>query len=262
MPACACKTIEKKIKMSPLVLILLSVVLVNSVELPSSEPKETAREEKLRSALIDAFQNIKKGSSKGGLDDSDLTSSDLIDSTFHKATRNEKPGEFDLFTDDDGLTFADAFDNVEHERRSSSTENSHNVQHIVKTTKLVERTTPKPNKDKDGILSRLSDSIDSIRSTFNETRLVQRKEVANVSELLGIENMLRVFDAEILVGQWGEVQGVVRGQCREDLQEYVTGLLEKQLWALKSKLKHMILNIIKREDNVHISFVTFYKLSV
>lgn len=228
--------------MSPIVLVLLSAVLVNSVELPSTEPKDTAREEKLRSALIDAFQNIKKGSSKGGLDDSDLTASDLIDSTVHKTTRDERPGDFDLFTDDDGLTFADAFDNVEHEIRSSSTETSHNVQHIVKTTKSPERTTPKTNKDKDGILNRLSDSIDSIRTTLNETRLAQKMEVANVSEVLGIESMLRVFDAEILVRQWEEVQGVVRGQCREDMQEYVTGLLEKQLWALKSKFKLILAN--------------------
>ncbi|XP_049887936.1 uncharacterized protein LOC126382208 [Pectinophora gossypiella] len=225
--------------MSPLVLILLSAILVNSAELPSSEPKETAREEKLRSALIDAFQNIKKASAKGGFDDESPLNSDLIGSLItNPEPKHDKikptTEDFDLFSDDDGLTFAEAFDNIEPERKASSTEKSHNVQHIVKTTTKnpTEKTTSRPNKD--GILSRLSDSIDSIRNTLNETRLSQKKEVVeNMTESLGIENMLRVFDAEILVKQWTELQKVVAGGCREEMQQYVTGLMKKELWALK-----------------------------
>lgn len=239
MPACACKTIRKKsiFKMSPLVLILFSAILVNSAELPSSDPKETAREEKLRSALIDAFQTIKKASAKGGIDDESPLTSDLIGSMLAtpELKQTEKPSEsdFDVFADEDGLTFAEAFDDIEPEKKVVTTEKSHNVQHIVKTTKAAERTTQRPNKD--GILSRLSDSIDSIRNTWNESRLGQRKEAVNVTHLVGIENMLRVFDADILVRQWTDLQKELHGDCKEDMQEYVTGLKERTLWALKSK---------------------------
>lgn len=223
--------------MSPLVLILFSAILVNSAELPSSEPKETAREEKLRSALIDAFQTIKKASAKGGIDDESPLTSDLIGSMLAtpETKRTEKPStnNFDVFADEDGLTFAEAFDNIEPEKKVVTTEKSHNVQHIVKTTKTVERTTSRPNKD--GILSRLSDSIDSIRNTWNESRLGQRKEAANVTHLVGIENMLRVFDADLLVRQWADIQKDLHGGCKEDMQEYVSGLKERRLWALKSK---------------------------
>lgn len=222
--------------MSPLVLILFSAIIVNSAELPSSEPKETAREEKLRSALIDAFQSIKKASAKGGIDDESPLTSDLIGSMLStpETKRTETSAtNFDVFADEDGLTFAEAFDNIEPEKKVVTTEKSHNVQHIVKTTKTVERTTSRPNKD--GILSRLSDSIDSIRNTWNESRLGQRKEAANVTHLIGIENMLRVFDADILVRQWTDIQKELRGNCKEDMQEYVLGLKERRLWALKSK---------------------------
>lgn len=224
--------------MSPFVLILLSAILVNSAELPSSEPKETAREEKLRSGLIDAFQTIKKASAKGGIDDETPLNSDLIGSMLSTAEtkRMKKTSDnFDVFADEDGLTFAEAFDDIEPEKKTVSTEKSHNVQHIVKTTKAVERTTPRPNKD--GILSRLSDSIDSIRNTWNDSLLGQRKEaaVANETHLVGIENMLRVFDADILVQQWSDLQKKLHGECKKDMQEYVSGLKERKLWAWKSK---------------------------
>lgn len=227
--------------MSRLVLILLcAVVFINCAELPSSDGKESAREEKLRSALIDAFQNIKKASAKGGIDDESPLTADLIGSMINlpNRSRNDKPttgDSFDVFADDDGLSFAEAFGDVETERKAPSTEASHNVQHIVKTTKLADKTTSKPNRD---ILSKLSDSI---RSTLNESKLVLRKENltsssfhSNSSEL-GIENMLRIFDAEILVSQWRELQRNTAGECRADMQDYVDGLQERKLWALKSK---------------------------
>nr|XP_049698753.1 uncharacterized protein LOC110374658 [Helicoverpa armigera] len=220
--------------MSPLVIVLLSaLVLVNAGELQGD--RESAREEKLRSALIDAFQSIKKASAKGGVDD-DLAS-DLIGSLAKPAppnsSRNDKAtteDAFDLFADDDGLSFAD-FSDVKTEEKQSTTVKSHNVQHIVKTTsKPAERTTsksPTPNKD---VLGKLSDSI---REAVNESRNVLRRDSGNVTEVLGIENMLRLFDADILVRQWPELQRLVSGECRADLQEYVDGLVEKQLWALK-----------------------------
>ena len=223
--------------MSPLVIVLLSaLVLVNAVELPDS--RESAREEKLRSALIDAFQSIKKGSAKGGVDE-DLAS-DLIGSLAKpsppNSSRNDKAtteDAFDVFADDDGLSFAD-FSELKTEAKQSTTEKSHNVQHIVKTTsKPAETTSSKPNRD---VLSKLSDSI---LSAVNESRMALRRDSVNMTELMGIENMLRLFDADILVQQWSELQKTVSGECRTDMQDYVDGLMERQLWALKSKYQYM-----------------------
>lgn len=226
--------------MSPLVIVLLSaLVLVNAVEVPDS--RESAREEKLRSALIDAFQSIKKGSAKGGVDE-DLAS-DLIGSLAKPAppnsSRNDKAtteDAFDVFSDDDGLSFAD-FSEIKTEAKQSTTEKSHNVQHIVKTTKPAEKTTSKPNRD---VLSKLSDSI---LNTVNESRMALRRDSVNMTELMGIENMLRLFDADILVQQWPELQNIVSGECRQDMQDYVDGLMERQLWALKSEYFSVPINI-------------------
>lgn len=217
--------------MSPLVIVLLCAsVLVKCAELPTGESNGSAREEKFRSALIDAFQNIKKGSAKGGFDDEGPLNSDLIGSK--PPTRPDKAAEnFELFADDDGLSFADISESSS-EQKHSSTEKSHYVQHIVKTTKPLEKTTTKPR----GVLGQLNDSI---RDTVNESRLALKKEHVNTTNLLGIENMLRIFDADILVNQWRELQKRVSGQCRQDLQDYVDGLEERQLWALKSKLHYI-----------------------
>lgn len=214
--------------------ILLCVSLVGCVEPPSSDNNGSAREEKLRSALIDAFQNIKKASAKGGLDEEDPLNSDLIGSvgpspglSFSSNDKTTTEDNFDLFADDDGLSFANLGD-VRLEHRHPSTEKSHNVQHIVKTTiKPIEKTTTKPSID---VISKISDSI---KNTVNESRTVQKKD--NVTELLGIETMLRIFDADILVSQWGDIQKKVSGQCKEDMERYVEGLKDRQLWALKSK---------------------------
>lgn len=218
-------------------IVILNIILFSACVIGSTPEKENAREEKLRSALIDAFQNIKKASSKG--DDDDL-SPDLIGSMIPATLgKNEKfttDDTFDLFADDDGLTFAEAFGNVETEQRSSTTEQSHNVQHIVKTTKQAEKTTAKPSN----IIAKLADSI---RNTVNESRM-QMAVVANDTNLLGLESMLRIVDAEILVQQWNDLQKSVSGPCKEDLQEYVEGLQDKLLWALKSKSLLNILMIV------------------
>lgn len=229
--------------MSRLVLALvLSACLYASCEdAPATLPggKESAREEKLRSGLIDAFQNIKKGSAKGGLDDEGPLNADLIGSISSPNTSREKTEDnFDLFADDDGLTFADAFEHdAPEERKISSTEKSHNVQHIVKMAKQDTKAL-KPKLD--SIISKITDSI---RTTINESRNMNAKResaelvvptLGNVT-FVGIENMLRVFDAEVLVEQWPRLRREVAGECRDQLQLYVEGLNAKKLWAMKSK---------------------------
>lgn len=206
-------------------LFFCAVVLIQCAEL---DTRESARESKLRSGLIDAFQNIKKASAKGGIDDEGPLTSDLTGSMFQKDNDNNRREEkFDLFADEDGLSFAD-FSDVEAETKQPTTETPHNVQHLVKATR-IDKATPKPNRD---VLSKLTHSI---RNAVNESRLVLRKDVDNSTDMMGIENMLRVFDAEILMKQWNELQKGLNGECKEEMQEYVDGLKEKQLWALKSK---------------------------
>ncbi|GBP17346.1 hypothetical protein EVAR_17830_1 [Eumeta japonica] len=199
-----------------------------------------AREEKLRSGLIDAFQTIKKASAKGGIDDEGPLTSDLTESMTRERSRPPPRGQpavvddFDLL-DDDGLTFAEAFGDVQEDNRlKKTTEKSHNVQHIVKTTKKPEKTTAKPS---DSVINKISDSI---RSAVNETRNNLQLTAAysypkNDTKLIGIDEVLRVFDAGMLVEGWPRLRQLVSGECREDLQSYVEGLSTRKLWALKSK---------------------------
>ncbi|XP_041974276.1 O-acyltransferase like protein-like [Aricia agestis] len=169
--------------------------------LAAAEPNATNREEKFRSALIDAFQNIKHASAKGGFDEgiSDLTGS--------RAERPERQDSFDLFSDADGLSFAEHKDDSDPET-TPTTPRAHNVQHIVKTTKS-DRTTAKPR--------------DLVRAP---------EVVSNVTEV-GLEMMLRVLDGSLLAAQWPQLRGSVGGPCRGEMNAYVHGLQEKALWALK-----------------------------
>ncbi|XP_050663607.1 nose resistant to fluoxetine protein 6-like isoform X2 [Leptidea sinapis] len=205
-----------------LIFVLISATCVLCNEL---NDKESAREEKLRSALIDAFQNIKKASAKGGVDDEslDLIGSINSNTSNHKSTTEDS---FDLFADEDGLSFGEKFSKNDTEKLTPGTEKSHNVQHLIKTTKTIEFTTNKPNRD---VFRKLNDSI---RNTVNETRM-QMRNTFNDTNLLSLESMLRVFDAEILLQQWDELKSTVSGMCKEDMQEYIEGLRERALWALK-----------------------------
>lgn len=215
--------------MSPFVFL----VVVNAILVVSEDPTSD-REERLRSALIDAFHTIKKGAGKDFKDEP--LNSDLIGSVSGKLnlTKDKSTTEdFGLFEDDDGLTFAEAFgDNVQTEKQTASTGKSHNVQHIVKTTKPYEKST---NKPVDNILNKLSDSI---RNAVNETRsnlqFFKSENLTNDNETLyGMDKMLRVFDAEVLVRQWRQLQKTIGGECRNEMQLYVEGLTEKYLWAMK-----------------------------
>ncbi|XP_022113117.2 nose resistant to fluoxetine protein 6-like [Pieris rapae] len=174
-----------------------------------NDTKGSAREEKLRSALIDAFQNIKKSSATGGIEDSDL-----IGSISNSRNAKVNDDSFDLFADEDGLTFNEG---ATTDKPISTTHKSHNVQHI-KTIK-IEKSTIVPK-----------DVVDV--QTNNERSIPMRLE-QNDTHLLGLESMLRVIDAPILVAQWNRLRENVTGQCREDMQEYIEGLKERLLWALK-----------------------------
>ncbi|XP_048482019.1 nose resistant to fluoxetine protein 6 isoform X1 [Plutella xylostella] len=215
--------------MGPLLVLCLclSASVVYGEEVPGAGG--SAREEKLRSALIDAFQNIKKTSARG-LDDEGLGNSDLIGSQPAPSAAPEPHESFDLFADDDGLSFAEAFSETADDAHDHSTEKSHNVQHIVKAP-AKNKTTSKPGRD--SIIQRFSNSI---RTTINETRNISAKRESasyNESAFLGIDNTLRVFDSEILVRQWRQLRREVAGRCLEHLQLYVDGLVEKRLWAMK-----------------------------
>lgn len=214
--------------MSPLVIALLCASVVWSAELPASQNNGSAREEKLRTGLINAFQNIKQASAQGGYDEEGTRTDDLVGSVLARPRPAAPDDKFDLFTDDDGLSFAD-FGPHDANAARSTTETAHNVQHIVKMAKTEKPTTkPKDNN----VLSKLNDSI---RNTVNESRGVWKRESTNGSDIMGIENMMRIFDADILVSQWSEIQRNTTGECRDHLQEYVDALRERKLWALKSK---------------------------
>ncbi|CAF4838262.1 unnamed protein product [Pieris macdunnoughi] len=182
-----------------------------------NDTKGSAREEKFRSALIDAFQNIKKSSAKGGIEDSDL-----IGSISNSRNAKVNDDSFDLFADEDGLTFNEG---ATTDKPISTTQKSHNVQHI-KTIK-IEKSTIVPK-----------DVVEV--PTSNERSIPMRLE-QNETHLLGLESMLRVIDAPILVAQWNRLRENVTGQCREDMQEYIEGLKDRLLWALKSEFVYKLL---------------------
>lgn len=228
--------------MSRLVFLLFASALI----LVSAEDGASGsdREEKLRSALIDAFQNIKKASAKGGFDDEGPLNSDLIGSIAGRinttSERSTTEDNFDLFVDEDGLTFSEAFGdvNIEDERKTERTIKADYVQHLVKTTKAND----KPNNNKPGnIVSKFSDSI---RTAVNETRnnfanqqvwAPENISVSNETVLLGLESMLRIFDSDILLSQWNEIKKNLKGECKREVTVYVEGLQEKQTWAMKSE---------------------------
>lgn len=57
------------------------------------------------------------------------------------------------------------------------------------------------------------------------------------TDLLRLEDVLMVFNLKRLGGKWRDVQPELKPQCAGQMTEYLRGLKQYKLWAIKSKWK-------------------------
>jgi hypothetical protein len=73
----------------------------------------------------------------------------------------------------------------------------------------------------------------STRTNYLKNDLVVR----NYNNLTRIEDILELFSVGVIGSQWKEIHDKIRNEiCAKDMMEYLSGLEEKKIWAIKSKL--------------------------
>lgn len=73
----------------------------------------------------------------------------------------------------------------------------------------------------------------STRTNYLKNDLVVR----NYNNLTRIEDILELFSVSFIGSQWKEIYSKLRSEiCAKDMTEYLSGLEEKKIWAIKSKL--------------------------
>ena len=60
--------------------------------------------------------------------------------------------------------------------------------------------------------------------------------IRNYANLTRIEDILELFSVEVIGSQWKQIYSKLNSNCANDMMEYLSGLEEKEIWAIKSKL--------------------------
>lgn len=58
----------------------------------------------------------------------------------------------------------------------------------------------------------------------------------NFTKIVRLEDVLVIFDLNELAARWPKIQHDLKSECRHDMTEYLRGLQQHKLWAVKSKL--------------------------
>lgn len=71
---------------------------------------------------------------------------------------------------------------------------------------------------------------------YNETS-ARMTSVQNYENLTRIEDILELFSVDIIGAQWENIYEKIHDkQCAKDMTEYLNGLSNRKIWAMKSKL--------------------------
>lgn len=57
----------------------------------------------------------------------------------------------------------------------------------------------------------------------------------NFTHLVRLEDVLMVFDLNVLAAKWSKIHHEFKTECAHDMTEYFRGLQHHKMWAIKSK---------------------------
>lgn len=67
-------------------------------------------------------------------------------------------------------------------------------------------------------------------------RLNRDPLIRNYENLTRIEEILELFSVEVIGSQWTKIHQKLSTVCARNMMEYLSGLEQKEIWAIKSKL--------------------------
>lgn len=59
--------------------------------------------------------------------------------------------------------------------------------------------------------------------------------IRNYDNLTNIDHILNLFSVGVIGAQWQKLHNKLRPECAHNMMEYLSGLEQKEIWAIKSK---------------------------
>lgn len=72
--------------------------------------------------------------------------------------------------------------------------------------------------------------------TTSRINLSKDSLVRNYENLTRIEEILELFSVDVIGSQWTNIHKRLSTVCARNMMEYLSGLEQKEIWAIKSKL--------------------------
>lgn len=80
--------------------------------------------------------------------------------------------------------------------------------------------------------------------------------IRNYDNVTNIDHILNLFSVGVIGSQWRELHKKLSSPCTHDMMEYLSGLEQKEIWAIKSKLLvyHQLLLLLRVKTDKSFSF--------
>lgn len=85
----------------------------------------------------------------------------------------------------------------------------------------------------DCVQSQLEDITDHSTSRID---LSKEPLIRNYENLTRIEEILELFSVDVIGSHWTQIHKRLSTVCARNMMEYLSGLEQKEIWAIKSKL--------------------------
>lgn len=85
--------------------------------------------------------------------------------------------------------------------------------------------------------SKLLQSVPLIANNPQHQLLSRESTADNFTNLVRLEDVLVIFDLDEIATNWPKIRHDLRSNCQHDMNEYLRGLQQHKMWAIKSKLK-------------------------
>lgn len=86
--------------------------------------------------------------------------------------------------------------------------------------------------------SKLLQSVPLIANHAQHQLLSRELAADNFSSIVRLEDVLVIFDLKEIAASWPKIRHELRSSCQHDMNEYLRGLQQHKMWAIKSKFRY------------------------
>lgn len=89
--------------------------------------------------------------------------------------------------------------------------------------------------------SKLLQSVPLIANHAQHQLLARDTAAENFTDIVRLEDVLVIFDLKEIATNWSTIRHELRSNCQHDMTEYLRGLQQHKMWAIKSESRYFCL---------------------